>query len=77
VAQARATVLLWQCCAEHAQLAHVSEDVAVELFMAVGLDNARHQPLVAETTNAVADLALGFAQAGFEGQQIVPGCSSH
>ena len=77
VVQARATILFRQGGAQHAQLAHLVEDVPVELLMPVGLDDARHQPLLAEAADAVADLTLGIVQLRVETQQIIPGCGSH
>ena len=58
--------------AEEAERAHLVEDLAVELLVAVRLDDARHQLLLAVGARAVAHHALVLGELVLEEQRVFP-----
>jgi hypothetical protein len=61
-----AAVVLRQGRAEEPEFAHLGHDLAVEAFVAVGLENPRHQLFLAVIACRVAHHALVFIQLLFE-----------
>ena len=72
VGRAGAAVILRQRDAEQPELAHLVEDRAVGLLLAVGLDDARQQLLLRVGARAVADHALVVGELIVEQERVVP-----
>ena len=71
VVDAGAAVAL-EGAAEQAERAHLVHDLAVEALVAVGLEDARHKPVLGEVARAVADHALVFRKLVVKQERVVP-----
>jgi len=58
--------------AEQAQSPHLAQDRAVEVFVAMRLQHARHQPPLAVVARRIAQRALLGAQLLVEQQRVIP-----
>src|SRR5262249_52745463 len=72
VAGIGAAIFLRQRHADQSELAHLVEDLAVGLFLEIGLDHARQQLVLRVGARGVADHALVFGELIVEQERIVP-----
>ncbi len=71
--QAGAAVLFGDGGPQHAELAELVHDLAVEYFVTVGLEHARHEAVLTIIMARIADHALVFGELCVEQQRIGPG----
>ncbi len=72
IAEARAAIFLRDGRAEQPERAHLGQQVAVDLLLAIGLDHPRHQLVLRKAARGVAHHALLFGQLAFEIERILP-----
>jgi len=72
VVHARAAIGLGQRAAQQAERAHLGNDLAIEALVAIGLDNARHEPGLGIVPRAVADHALVLGELSLERHGMRP-----
>ena len=72
VAEARAAIGFGDRDAEQAHLAHLAHDLGVEVFLAVGLEHARHQLRLRVGRGRLADQALFLGQLIGEKKRVFP-----